>query len=625
MPTRQVVAGRILDDEAKRVVEGMQLHLRQRYGTGQSDGWKNPVKASIIGSMVNAEYEAYTLHIHDVSVLPKTAETLLTIVETEIEFCEKVLGMIISAWCTDGGGDCAKMRRLLLKKRPHLAVPHCWAHQVRLVLGDYLKSKTPSVAVLQLMLEAIKWFNTHSRALGLLKEHQRAQYNGRVLALLRPCDTRWTAHVLCAGRFLEIEKAIRICVLTSKDKLVACAGKEQALKDKAEALLSEIEQPAFWTKLAEARTHLEPLAIATNATQGDHARLDVVLITLGNLYHTLEARWKKTGDERELYILAVVLNPMLRMTPFRENNPLLTRQNLWLMFKRNYEHMEQRPTDKELKAAFMEYLNGVGEWSDDSMGLTEQLEFSKHDGKPINLIELWRALNTKDLSGRNGLIKFALWLFSIVPNSAMVERLFSRFGTVHTKLRNRLHSEKVRKVVLVKADIDRIYGTGRHEQRRCFGVHDDSDSDSEPARPNTAENSTLDAPMAPMEAHMDAPRSFISLATELVEAADDDAREPPDRDAEETTHTLAPHSASSLPPSSAMTIPRAEGLYLRNLFRYPTSTLLTAPDVTSNPLAAFWGQSMRNLEAELATYDGDAAEESEPSKVGEGEQLEGSE
>ena len=114
-----------------------------------------------------------------------------------------------------------------------------------------MKSKTLSVTVLEVMLKAIKWFNNHSRALGLLKEHQQTQYNGRVLALLRPCATRWTAHVLCAGRFLEIEKAIRICILTSKDMLVACVGKEQALKDKAEALLSEIEQPVFWTTLAE--------------------------------------------------------------------------------------------------------------------------------------------------------------------------------------------------------------------------------------------------------------------------------------------------------------------------------------------------------------------------------------
>ncbi|TBU22662.1 hypothetical protein BD311DRAFT_742872 [Dichomitus squalens] len=203
----------------------------------------------------------------------------------------------------------------------------------------------------------------------------------------------------------EIKQAIRICILTSKKELMACTGKETAQKDASQALLDKIEQPTFWTSLAEAHTHLEPLVITTNATQGDHAHLDVVLIMLGNLFYTYCDTIKYSF----------------------KNNPLLIQQNLWSMFKCNYEHMEQRPVDKKLKVAFMEYLNAVG-----------------------------------DISRCNRLIKFALRLFLIVPNSAMIERVFSRFGTVHTKLRNRLHPEKVRKVVLVKANIDCVYGTSCH-------------------------------------------------------------------------------------------------------------------------------------------------------------------
>lgn len=57
-PSRFTLSGRILDEEAARVLDGMKLHLQGRYGTGQSDGWKTITKASIIASMVNAEYEA---------------------------------------------------------------------------------------------------------------------------------------------------------------------------------------------------------------------------------------------------------------------------------------------------------------------------------------------------------------------------------------------------------------------------------------------------------------------------------------------------------------------------------------------------------------------------------------
>ena len=87
-------------------------------------------------------------------------------------------------------------------------------------------------------------------------------------------------------------------------------------------------------------------------------------------------RWKKAGCERELYILAIILNPALRDTPFRENNPVVTPQKLWQMFKRNYERMEQRNADLELKAAFSDYLVGIGEWSDESIGLDDARELA---------------------------------------------------------------------------------------------------------------------------------------------------------------------------------------------------------------------------------------------------------
>lgn len=276
--------------------------------------------------------------------------------------------------------------------------------QVRLVVGDYLKAKTPVVSVLDVALEVIKWFNNHSGALAVLRQEQMRQY-GRVLALIRPAPTRWTAHYLSASRLLEVEMAMRVCTVSSKAKLLVCAGRERAQVDKARELLEQIEQPIFWANLREyvcirspvshahclpslrARSHLEPLAIAANATQGDNARLDVVLTTLGTLYliygdtirfddvvraimhKSLEMRWKNAGIERDLYLLAIILNPYLRLLPLRKNNPLFTRQGLWKMLERCYERTMQAPVDNALHSAFTGYLSAVGEWTSDAMGL----------------------------------------------------------------------------------------------------------------------------------------------------------------------------------------------------------------------------------------------------------------
>lgn len=66
----------------------------------------------------------------DISAEPKTALNLLAHVLKEIEHARDRLGIIITARCTDAGGDCAKMRRELVKALPWIVSLDCWCHQV---------------------------------------------------------------------------------------------------------------------------------------------------------------------------------------------------------------------------------------------------------------------------------------------------------------------------------------------------------------------------------------------------------------------------------------------------------------------------------------------------------------
>jgi len=56
MPGSRQLSGRILDEEAGHVVEGVKMKVHSRYATGQCDGWKNINKTSIVASMINVEY-----------------------------------------------------------------------------------------------------------------------------------------------------------------------------------------------------------------------------------------------------------------------------------------------------------------------------------------------------------------------------------------------------------------------------------------------------------------------------------------------------------------------------------------------------------------------------------------
>ncbi|KIK79828.1 hypothetical protein PAXRUDRAFT_160211 [Paxillus rubicundulus Ve08.2h10] len=114
MPGSKQLSGRVLNEEAGKVVEMMKAGVNGEFTTGQCDGWENVNKSSIIVSTINVEYTPYLLNTWDISLEPKTAECLLEIVLMEIEYAINVLKVKLVAWCTDTGGDSAKMRWLLI-------------------------------------------------------------------------------------------------------------------------------------------------------------------------------------------------------------------------------------------------------------------------------------------------------------------------------------------------------------------------------------------------------------------------------------------------------------------------------------------------------------------------------
>ena len=57
---------------------------------------------------------------------------------------------------------------------------------------------------------------------------------GKSLVLILPVLTRWTSHYLSVRRLLQVERALRIVVWQSRDRLIVAAGKLPEAKRKAE-------------------------------------------------------------------------------------------------------------------------------------------------------------------------------------------------------------------------------------------------------------------------------------------------------------------------------------------------------------------------------------------------------
>lgn len=188
------------------------------------------------------------MRTHDVSTQPKTGEALLNLVVEDIKWSEETYGVTVIAACSDDGGDARKMRRLLLTLMPWLIIILCWAHQINLIVGDYLALKLPFQDCVPMALNVIKWMNNHSRALGLFRQEQLSTYQ-KFLVLILPVITRWTAHYLSLNRLLTLEKVLKAAWIKHGDTMIASAGSKSEDNAKARAVQKVIEDPVFWYHL----------------------------------------------------------------------------------------------------------------------------------------------------------------------------------------------------------------------------------------------------------------------------------------------------------------------------------------------------------------------------------------
>ncbi|KAG1723863.1 hypothetical protein EDB19DRAFT_1645013, partial [Suillus lakei] len=122
------------------------------------------------------------------------------------------------------------------------------ACQVNLVVGDIFKIKGLFSKIIDDALEVVKWFNNHSRALGILNAAQ-VKILLKVKSLVLPVLTRWTSHYLSVQRLLELEMPFKEILANSLEDLKTCAGNRSDMKRKAMQTLAILLRYDFWHNL----------------------------------------------------------------------------------------------------------------------------------------------------------------------------------------------------------------------------------------------------------------------------------------------------------------------------------------------------------------------------------------
>ncbi|KAJ7940006.1 hypothetical protein B0H13DRAFT_1586662 [Mycena leptocephala] len=384
---------------------------------------------------------------------------------------------------------------------------------------------------------------------------------------------------------------MRTLYIQHYEKLIQCAGTKRDAKEKAKEILAPIEDPQFWKNLAEVKIILEPLAIAAKCMQAPDAGLDQVLLMLGNLYRiygsaeitarvrncvqkSLEKRWLPM--ERDVFILALYLNPYIRGTAFSKKNPALKPIALYATAKKLFLRFFDEEPDLDFHAAFFDYSRNAKEFSASYMQLAETKQMYERENKRVSVVAVWEQLLTEDKNGRNGLVKLAILLLNIVPNSEGSERGFSKFGIFLTKLRSQLSIQKVRKMNIVDMELKRNHeelGLTTDRIKRKFVKFAEECAGEGSGMPGYDETD-----------------SFGGLSTQLIQDLAD-STPTGDSDDEEDDEVNGDGDDEIVHSPANYT--------LKQLFEYPTDAAVSL----ENGLGFHWQYGVKDLQEELELYD----------------------
>lgn len=448
---------------------------------------------------------------------------------------------------------------------------------------------------------------------------------GRTKSVLRAVLTRWTSHYLAFVRLLELLDYLRIVIAQDRarppDRRQVIAG-DRSAREKATQMVAIIEDSLFWHSLARVVNHLRPLAIATNVLQAQFCRLDTVLMTFGFLYMqfsemisddfevnenvcgavlaSLEKRWSKA--DQELFIAAVIFNPYIGPNVFdaknREIGLLLSLSSIQSLARRLYKRFWPESSAEECTRLSLDvsdyfYKRDQFQTLDDDC-LTEQLAALKENREP-NPLAIFNNLRIPGSSDSSPLIKLACHIFSVSTNSASCERLFSAFGNLLTKLRNRMGSGLMKNVAelgMHLRDQRKNLGSSTERVRRHFTNRNEAET-IHPVPPPGIRVGAATSSIVFQDSELGAPpRATIDTATASTQSQPAEAPQAP-RDAFRVLiegHSTASDADDVPIPSSSESFPKVT---LKRLF-----------DFTK----AAWAEKMKHsgnlgFEAEMELYD----------------------
>lgn len=420
-PNRRNLANELLDkiynttqEEAKNTLNGKSVTLIQ-------DGWSGIHNEPVIASCVSDGEKSFFLSSHETGSNQKTSKYCLDLAIKDIMEATNRFGCTVKSFVSDNEAKMKKMRIDLQKKINtgsdfYFIVSGCSAHYLNLLCGDICKLPNVNTIIKQ-VVELSKYFRNHHEAKGLLAEFQ----NSRIPQL--PGETRWNSVLECLEVFV-----------VNRDFYLKIAEDHEEKIEKN--MVNIIQNIGLMKEVKWLITQLKPIRSALNKLQSENATLSDTVTEF------LKLKESATSD---------VLVPYNDLVNKRFDDCITSPHIIGYLL--NPKHLDLQ-LDFQHEEAGRTWL--AEEVSEDFLPLFIKFRlktfpfpesfFQEQMRKQLSPIQWWEAvLKTNRVDVK--FCEFSLHLQKCVASSASIERIFSNFGLVQTKIRNRLGIEKASKLV----------------------------------------------------------------------------------------------------------------------------------------------------------------------------------
>ena len=419
-PDRHRIGEELLNKTYEEVMKEYDTTLRGKTVCMSIDGWSNIHNESVICVSVTSEGKSYI--IDSIDYEPQhTGDNLQIIMQNCIRKAKRLYDCSTASVVTDNASNMCKMRRQL-HTEDFILTYGCSAHLLNLLVKDLEEEGTRKE-----LSDVIKYFRNHH-----LQAFKLKKYGGKKLTL--PADTRWNTITDSMESYLKnLDVLEQVCLDESAN---VNAG-----------ITLKVLSAEFSQRVKKYLRKLKPISVALDKIQRENTLISECAEIWIEMKDEVLSNIKEKTEEmkvNERYATAITDGHCLaNMLDPRYQGRRLSKEEK----KKGTDLINQICPD--FMQIYMKYSAKIFPFC--SQYFTNEVI---HSMSPADWWKFFEPEFPDQKEENFPRMKLPRMLFTAVASSAGIERIFSMYGLVQSKIRNRLNNDKAAKLVKIYTSLN---------------------------------------------------------------------------------------------------------------------------------------------------------------------------